>query len=95
MRLIPSEAYLNQGFLTFDTLNIFVLKGSGAHGMRLTFDTLMTRAWDEPDAMYGLAAEAAAIAPDRMSVAFRLREGARFHDGSPVTVDDVAEVMMM
>ncbi|WP_422364487.1 extracellular solute-binding protein [Pyruvatibacter mobilis] len=89
LRLIPSEAYLNQGFLTFDTLNIFVLKGAGAHGMRLTFDTLMTRAWDEPDAMYGLAAEAAAIAPDRMSVAFRLREGAQFHGGSPVTVDDV------
>lgn len=90
MRLTPSEAYLNQGFTTFDTLNIFVLKGTGAHGMRLTFDTLMTRAWDEPDAMYGLAAEAASVAPDRMSVAFRLREGVRFHDGSPVTAQDVA-----
>jgi len=87
--LAPSEAYLNQGFTTYDTLNVFVLKGTGAHGMRLTFDSLMTRAWDEPDAMYGLAAEAAAIAPDRMSAVFRLREGVRFHDGTPVTADDV------
>lgn len=90
LRLSPSEAYLNQGFLTFDTLNIYVLKGSGAHGMRLNFDTLMTRAWDEPDAMYGLAAEAAAIAPDGMSVAFRLRDNVTFHDGSPATAEDVA-----
>ena len=90
LRLSPSEAYLNQGFLTFDTLNIYVLKGSGAHGMRLNFDTLMTRAWDEPDAMYGLAAEAAAIAPDKMSVAFRLRDNVTFHDGSPATAEDVA-----
>lgn len=90
LRLIPSEAYLNQAFTTFDTLNIFVLKGNGAHGMRLNFDTLMQRAWDEPDAMYGLVAEAAAIAPDRMSVAFRLREAVRFHDGSPLTAEDVA-----
>ncbi|MGD1935656.1 MAG: extracellular solute-binding protein, partial [Candidatus Phaeomarinobacter sp.] len=90
LRLSPSEAYLNQGFLTFDTLNIFVLRGSGAHGMRLNFDTLMTRAWDEPDSMYGLAAEAAAIAPDKMSVAFRLRDNVTFHDGSAATAEDVA-----
>lgn len=89
LRLIPSEAYLNQGFLSFDTLNVFVLKGSGAHGMRLNFDTLMTRAWDEPDAMYGLAAEAAAIAPDGMSVAFRLRDGVTFHDGTQASAEDV------
>jgi microcin C transport system substrate-binding protein len=90
LRLSPSEAYLNQGFLTYDTLNVFVLKGSGAHGMRLNFDTLMTRAWDEPDAMYGLVAEAAAIAPDKMSVAFRLRDNVTFHDGSALTAEDVA-----
>ncbi len=90
LRLSPSEAYLNQGFLTYDTLNVFVLKGSGAHGMRLNFDTLMTRAWDEPDAMYGLVAEAAAIAPDKMSVAFRLRDNVTFHDGTVLTAEDVA-----
>ncbi len=89
LRLSPSEAYLNQGFTTFDTLNVFVLKGTGAHGIRLDFDTLMTRALDEPDAMYGLAAEAAAIAPDKMSVAFRLRDNITFHDGIRATADDV------
>ncbi|MEQ8746569.1 extracellular solute-binding protein [Pyruvatibacter sp.] len=89
LRLTPSEAYLNQGFTTFDTLNVFVLKGTGGHGIRLNFDTLMTRAHDEPDAMYGLAAEAAAIAPDGMSVAFRLRDTITFHDGTRATADDV------
>ncbi|CDO58294.1 ABC transporter, periplasmic substrate-binding protein [Candidatus Phaeomarinobacter ectocarpi] len=89
LRLLPVGSYMNQGFLTFDTLNLFVLKGMGAHGMRLNFDTLMTRAWDEPDAMYGLAAEAAAIAPDNMSVAFRLRDNLTFHDGSKITSEDV------
>ncbi len=89
IRLLPWEAAYNQGFTNFDTLNIYVLKGTGAHGMRLTFDTLMTRAYDEPDAMYGLAAEAAAVAPDGMSVAFRLRDGVRFHDGTAMTAEDV------
>src|SRR5438445_8456157 len=49
----------NQNFLTFNSLNIFILKGDGAQGMELTFASLMARAADEPDALYGLAARTA------------------------------------
>ena len=46
----------NQNFLTFNSLNSYILKGDAAQGMELTFATLMARSGDEPDAMYGLAA---------------------------------------
>jgi microcin C transport system substrate-binding protein len=80
----------NQNFDTFNTLNIFVLKGDGAAGMGLTFDSLMTRALDEPDAIYGLAARAVRIAPDGLTYRFLLRPEARFHDGSRLTAGDVS-----
>ena len=49
----------NQNFDTFNTLNIFVLKGDGAAGMDATFDSLMAGSGDEPDALYGLVAHRA------------------------------------
>ena len=52
----PDRQY-NQNFLTFNSLNSYILKGDAAQGMELTFATLMARSGDEPDAMYGLAAE--------------------------------------
>jgi microcin C transport system substrate-binding protein len=85
----------NQAFDTFNTLNIFVLKGDGAAGMSLTFDTLMARALDEPDALYGLLAEAVKAGEDGLSHTWRLRPQARFHDGSPVTAEDVAFSIML
>jgi len=51
----PERGY-NGSFLTFDSLNSFIFKGVGAPGMELTFATLMRRANDEPEAIYGLAA---------------------------------------
>ena len=80
----------NQNFLTFNSLNSFVLKGDAAQGMQLTFASLMARAIDEPDAMYGLAARAVRIAPDGLTYAFLLRPETRFHDGSALTAHDVA-----
>ncbi len=74
---------------TFDTFNPFILKGVAADGSELLFDTLMARAFDEPDAMYGLLAESVTTPPDRSFVEFRLREAARFADGAPVTAADV------
>jgi microcin C transport system substrate-binding protein len=76
--------------LTFNSFNGFILKGDPAAGLEYLFDTLMTRATDEPDAMYGLVAESAAVAPDGLSVTFYMRPEARFRDGTPVTAEDVA-----
>jgi microcin C transport system substrate-binding protein len=80
---------------TFDTLNPFQLKGvkaAGEGGFRSiggVFDTLMVDSFDEPDAEYGLIAESAEIPADRRWVQFNLRKEARFHDGSPITPEDV------
>lgn len=78
------------GANTFDSLNAFILKGDAAQGLDSLFDSLMVRALDEPDAVYGLLAETADVAPGRMSVTFKLRADAKFADGTPVTADDVA-----
>ena len=77
------------GTLTFDSFNNFILKGDRAQGLDLLYDTLMTRAFDEPDAVYGLVAKSADVAADGMSVVFKLRPEAKFADGSGVTADDV------
>jgi microcin C transport system substrate-binding protein len=74
---------------TFDTLNPFILKGLPAAGLGQVFDTLMVGAADEAFAQYGLVAETVETPADRSWVAFTLRPQARFHDGSPITVDDV------
>ncbi|HEY8194500.1 MAG TPA: extracellular solute-binding protein [Hyphomicrobium sp.] len=78
------------GANTFDTLNQYILKGDAAQGLDFLFDSLMVRAQDEPDAVYGLIAKSADVAPDGMSVTFKLRPEAKFSDGTPVTAADVA-----
>ncbi len=87
---IGPERQYNQSFLTFNSLNSYILKGDGAQGMELTFATLMARAADEPDAVYGLAAQSVRISPDRRVYRFLLRGAAKFHDGTPLTAHDVA-----
>src|SRR5689334_4852314 len=87
---IPSVRAYNQSFQTFNSFNAFILKGEGAKGMELTFDSLMARANDEPDAMYGLAAKSVWISPDKLTYRFTMRPEARFHDGSKLTAHDVA-----
>ncbi len=80
----------NQSFLTFNTFNAYIFKGDGAQGMDLTFATLMARALDEPDAMYGLAASSVAISSDKLTYRYVMRPEARFHDGSQLTAQDAA-----
>jgi microcin C transport system substrate-binding protein len=87
---VGSTRAFNQNFQTFNSLNTFILKGDGAQGMELTFASLMTRAEDEPDAVYGLAARGVEISPDGLSYRFSLRAGIKFHDGTPITAHDVA-----
>lgn len=77
------------GASTFDSFNDHILKGDAAHGLEYLFDSLMVRAQDEPDAVYGLIAATADVAADRLSVSFKLRPEAKFADGTPVTADDV------
>lgn len=77
------------GRTTFDSFNNFILKGDSAQGLEYLYDSLMTRAVDEPDAVYGLIAESADLAPDKKSVVFKLRPEAKFADGTPVTAEDV------
>ena len=55
---IGPNRQFNQNFHTFNSLNSYILKGDAAQGMELTFATLMARAADEPDAMYGFVARA-------------------------------------
>ncbi len=88
--LIPSLRAYNQSFFTFNSFNSYILKGEGAQGMDMTFVSLMARANDEPDAMYGLAARSVQISADKTSYRFTLRPEARFHDGSKLTAQDVA-----
>ena len=75
---------------TFDTLNSFTIKGSPAAALGLIYDTLMASARDEAFAEYGLLVKNVVVADDLSSVTFDLREEARWHDGKPITADDVA-----
>jgi microcin C transport system substrate-binding protein len=76
---------------TFDNFNIAVMgvKGSIAPAAVMIFETLMTRAQDEIATEYGLLAESVAHPDDFSWVTYRLRKEARWHDGKPVSPDDV------
>jgi microcin C transport system substrate-binding protein len=74
---------------TFDTFNSLPPSGNVAIGLGLIYDSLMTGSLDEPSTEYGLIAEAVSFPDDYSSVTFRLRQEARFHDGKPITPDDV------
>jgi microcin C transport system substrate-binding protein len=76
---------------TFDNLNIVVagIKGTIAAGVGLIYDTLLAFALDEVTGAYGLLAEAVGYPDDFSSVSYRLRAQAKWHDGTPVTPEDV------
>lgn len=75
---------------TFDKYNPFTLRGSApAYLSDLMFDSLLVGALDETGAGYGLLAEDVSAASDGLSVTFRLRPTARFHNGDPVLASDV------
>lgn len=74
---------------TFDSLNSFILRGTAPAGLGMTFDTLTVQSQDEPFSGYGLVAESIQVPEDHSWVAFALRPQAKFHDGSPITAEDV------
>jgi microcin C transport system substrate-binding protein len=79
---------------SFDSLNPFIVAGRAAVGVRYYhFPSLMARSWDEPFSLYGYVAERVDLPPHRRWVTFHLHPEARFHDGTPITVDDVIFTM--
>lgn len=74
---------------SFDNLNPFILKGVPAVLATFPFETLLEGSADEPDSSYGLLAKSVELAPDRSWVRFVLRPEARWHDGTPITGEDV------
>jgi microcin C transport system substrate-binding protein len=88
----PKGGSVRQALLgTFDNFNIVVaeVKGTLASGANLVYITLLAPALDEVSSAYGLLAEAVRYPDDFSSVTFRLRAEAKWHDGTPVTPDDV------
>ena len=85
IRLVPPITSTN-----FDKFNPFTLKGTAPAGLgALMFESLLIGNSEEPTTAYGLLAEDVEVAPDRLSATFRLRQQARFNDGTPVLAADV------
>ena len=74
---------------TYDSFNTFILRGVAAIAVSYTHETLMVPS-DEPFSRYCLVCETIEVPEDRSWVEFVLRDDARFHDGTPITVADVA-----
>jgi len=74
----------------FDSLNPHIAKGQPANGLSLTFATLLSQPGDEGSAEYGYVAESVEVAKDLSFAIFNIREDARFHDGTPITAEDIA-----
>ena len=88
----PKGGIVRQAVLgTFNNFNMVVagVKGSLATGIDLIYETLLEAAEDEVSSAYGLLAEAVSYAADYSSVSFRLRSDVKWHDGVPITADDV------
>lgn len=73
----------------FDSTHGFIIRGDSAPGLGLIVQSLMDGVPDDPSAEYGLIAESIDVAADLSAATFRLRAAARWHDGQPITADDV------
>lgn len=92
----PKKGKISFGVVgTFDSLNPFIIKGTPAAGLTplyasLVNVTLLDFSPEEPFTGYGYLAEGIELGRDHLSVTFYLRKEATFHDGSPLTAEDVA-----
>ena len=77
------------GFGTFDSLNVFSIKGNPAGSVGAIYESLFEPSLDEPLVGYGLIAESVSYPEDYSSATFTLRQEARWHDGKPITPEDV------
>ena len=80
---------------SFDSLHPYVVQGEPALGVPFIYDTLLAASFDEPSTDYGLLAEEVEVPSDFAWVVYTLRDIAHFHDGAPVTPDDVISSMQM
>ena len=80
---------INEAMGTFDSFNPFILKGVKAAGLGLIYDSLMVGSSDEAFTNYGLIAESIIVPEDRSWVSFNLNPDAKWHDGRPISVEDV------
>lgn len=78
---------------TFDSFNPFIVRGTAAAGLTAfggdLYDTLMQQSTDEPGVSHGLVAEAFRYPQDYSSATYRINPDARWHDGRPITAEDV------
>ena len=74
---------------SFDSLNPFTIKGSPASGLLLNYDSLMEQSLDEGSTQYCHLCEWVSYPSDYSSVTFKLKTGPKFHDGTPITAEDV------
>jgi len=74
---------------SYDSFNQFILRGTAAVGLGALYDTLLKESADEASTEYAHLAGVVEIPADRMGVAFELRPEARWHDGRPITAEDV------
>ncbi len=75
---------------SYDSFNQFILRGTAAVGLNNLYDSLLVESADEASTEYAHLAETIEIPADRLGVTFELRESARWHDGHPITAEDVA-----
>ncbi len=73
----------------FDSLNMFTVRGVAAEGLMHTYGSLMLRSQDEPFTLYAYIAEGIDIAADFSRVTFKIDKRATFHDGNPITAEDI------
>jgi len=74
---------------SYDSFNPFILRGTPAVGVTALWDTLLKESSDEASTEYAHLARWIELPADRMGVAFELRPEARWHDGRPITAEDV------
>lgn len=74
---------------TYDSFNMFAVKGVSASGLGYIYDSLLTSSSDEAGTYYGLLAESIEYPDDYSWVIFNLRKNAYWHDGKPITSEDV------
>lgn len=78
---------------TFDSFNPFIVRGTAAAGLTLfgglLYDTLMQQSTSEPGTSHALIAEAFSYPDDYSSATYRLDPDAKWHDGKPITAEDV------